>query len=268
MSDEPRLTRRMLKEQGKLTTRPANAVPLTETAELRLGRMSRKEIRMREREEARTAALEAQRAIEQARAAKEAQEAPEHDTAEHKMNVSGPHAVVEDEKLAEEVLAEPATEESPAVVDEGIQQAVSEETPAESPERKSVFDRFEKKQEEDDSVDDDEPSLHQRLTAMTSRDSVTIGADEEPGILKSQAQSDEIDQDVHATEKVAAVRGESGYVDFDDEEDDEPSTFRSVLGWILIIIIGVLVGYLIGTWVNQTFFSAGVYEPATTALLL
>lgn len=268
MSDEPRLTRRMLKEQGKLTTRPADAVPLTETAELRLGRMSRKEIRMREREEARTAALEAQRAVEQAREAKKVEEAPEPSTTEHEMNVSDTVAQVEDENLADEASAGPVTEESSAVVNDAASQIAADNTPSESPERKSVFDRFEKKQEEDDDIDDDAPSLRQRLTAMTSRDSVSIGAEEEPGVFKTASHSDTIDQDVHATEKVAAVRADSDYVDFEDEEDDEPSTFRSILGWILIIVIGVLVGYLVGTWVNQTFFSAGTYEPAASALLL
>lgn len=45
MSDAPRMSRRQLREQGKLSVRPADGVDISETTELRLRRPSRKELR-------------------------------------------------------------------------------------------------------------------------------------------------------------------------------------------------------------------------------
>ncbi len=51
MSETPRLSRKALREQGKLTVRPVDAPALTETQELRLRRPTRKEMREAERAE-------------------------------------------------------------------------------------------------------------------------------------------------------------------------------------------------------------------------
>ena len=51
MSETPRLTRKQLREMGKLTARPEDAPALTDTQELRLRRPSRKELREAERAE-------------------------------------------------------------------------------------------------------------------------------------------------------------------------------------------------------------------------
>ncbi|MFP7697257.1 hypothetical protein [Trueperella sp. LYQ143] len=51
MSDTPRLSRRELREMGKLQARPSDSSSLTETSEIRLRRPSRKELRELERAE-------------------------------------------------------------------------------------------------------------------------------------------------------------------------------------------------------------------------
>lgn len=51
MSETPRLTRKQLREMGKLAARPEDAPALTDTQELRLRRPSRKELREAERSE-------------------------------------------------------------------------------------------------------------------------------------------------------------------------------------------------------------------------
>ncbi|XCB30185.1 hypothetical protein RQN30_01710 [Arcanobacterium hippocoleae] len=51
MSETPRLTRRQLREMGKLVAKPEDAPALTDTQELRLRRPSRKELREAERVE-------------------------------------------------------------------------------------------------------------------------------------------------------------------------------------------------------------------------
>lgn len=104
MSETPRLSRRELRELGKLQSRPADAESITETTELRLSRPSRKELRELERSQAaeREAVAERHRRVEEERAAREAREAEEARLAEEEARQAEELRHAEEAHLAQE----------------------------------------------------------------------------------------------------------------------------------------------------------------------
>lgn len=305
MSETPRLSRRELRELGKLQARPADAESLTETTEVHLRRPSRKEMR-----EARKAE-------------------------------SGIIQKIDDETIAqfeaEKARAQAPAEEQVVPEDPALTDGAEEQS---TPARTSVFDRF---NDDADAADADvaegadgsaaseaadvaevpEPEavpLHERLRAMTRRDRGAHKSDdvvestdtvespdtveptgdvEEPAsetgepagethekstvtrtsvIDASDVEDYELESDVaepaaDETQVVAPTAATAVGVDeYYAEEEEEVTPRRTVLNYILLILIAVLVGLLVGMWINNAFLSAAPLASdvagATEALLL
>lgn len=162
MSETPRLSRRELRELGKLQARPADSESTTDTTELHLRRPSRKE--MRELEKAQTGTFAAIKV--DADEVKPVNEAPEETVAVPRQNdvlsaMSGVGEAVEPSapKQVPAVVATPVDEETQtgepaeeAEVEAGDVAVVDEE----KPKRTSVFHRF--KSRHDDKATEDTTS--------------------------------------------------------------------------------------------------------------
>lgn len=304
MSETPRLSRRELRELGKLQARPADAESLTETTEVHLRRPSRKEMR-----EARKAE-------------------------------SGIIQKIDDETIAqfeaEKARAQAPAEEQVVPEDPALTDGAEEQS---TPARTSVFDRFDDADDADadvaegadgsaaseaaDVAEAPEPEavpLHERLRAMTRRDrgahksddvvestdtvepadSVESAGDVEEPVSEtgepvgeshetstvtrtsvidaSDVEDYELESDVaepaaDETQVVAPTAATAVGVDeYYAEEEEEVTPRRTVLNYILLILIAVLVGLLVGMWINNAFLSAAPLASdvagATEALLL
>lgn len=272
MSDTPRLTRRQLRELGKLEARPADDTSMT--AEIRLRRPTRKELREQEEMQRK----ERERAAAQAAGLDDA--AAELETQEY-------DALQDADQAGREVNRGGAASARASV-----------------PERTSVFSRFD--------TDGDEPDQLPLRTGTSAAEAASVGpATGELAAAQSTAQDHAVEatpQDL-AAQPAAAQMAETE--DFDEGADDqtlrdrflemtkqrEPETGTGTLApvsaapaaeantasesaeaaeseesedvpveveaskntwltWILLLLVAAIVGYLGGSWINMTFFSA------------
>lgn len=300
MSETPRLSRRELRELGKLDALPADDTALTETAEMRLRRPSRRELReAAERERAEMEARQSAETIDDAEDVP-AEDAPTGDVPAEDVPVDETPA---DETPAEEPVAdepvadESVTDEAPADEsgeDDGGEatQAMdaiaadhdepgsdvvvdTPENAAEAQQRKSVFDRFEDDSHVDvapaqpehadeetvDEIDGDEDlPLRDRFLAMTSKDEHKEPEDAadapRPATPVSTDESDSV--------AVAESNDPAVVDDYDDDGVEVESPNRRWLIPLLVIVLGLLVGYLAGSWLNKNYLSESVPYVATT----
>lgn len=290
MSETPRLSRHELRELGKLDALPADDTALTETAEMRLGRPSRKELReAAERERAEMEARQSAETIDDAEDVP-AEDAPTGDVPAEDVPV--------DETPADEPVADdPVTDEAPADEsgeDDGGEatQAMdaiaadhdepgsdvvvdTPENAAEAQQRKSVFDRFEDDshvvvapaqpehadEETVDEIDGDEDlPLRDRFLAMTSKDEHKEPED------AADAPTPATPVSTDESDSVAVAEGNDPAVvdDYDDDGVEVESPNRRWLIPLLVIVLGLLVGYLAGSWINKNYLSESVPYVATT----
>lgn len=295
MSETPRLSRRELRELGKLDALPADDTALTETAEMRLRRPSRRELReAAERERAEMEARQSAETIDDAEDVP-AEDAPTGDVPAEDVPVDETPA---EEPVADEPVAdESVTDEAPADEsgeDDGGEATqamdaiaadhdepgsdVVVDTPenlAEAQQRKSVFDRFEDDSHVDvapaqpehadeetvDEIDGDEDlPLRDRFLAMTSKDEHKEPEDAAdaptPATPVSTDESDSV--------AVAESNDPAVVDDYDDDGVEVESPNRRWLIPLLVIVLGLLVGYLAGSWLNKNYLSESVPYVATT----
>lgn len=351
MSETPRLSRRELRELGKLQARPADAQSLTETSELKLRRPSRKELR--EAQKAESAAVETDAAdvekTDEAAVAEspvESQVVPEDPTGQISANSTSADASDQSDDV-EATDADVTGDETEPVGDDTVADEATEQ-----PERTSVFDRFyedveasateestsadadkshddarasgeaefDQVLESDDSDDSSAAAgvaaagtsthvpLRERLREMTRRgrgeDKPADNVAEEP-VVEDEVKDAEVteaeavdtedaevtgvnrtsvmdstedveyvaedgaDEDESESEKTTAMAPTAAtavgsYESADDyyaDDEDEVTPRRTILNYILLILIAVLVGLLVGMWINNSFLSAG---PAVT----
>ena len=290
MSETPRLSRRELRELGKLDALPADDTALTETAEMRLRRPSRKELReAAERERAEMEARQSAETIDDAEDVP-AEDAPTGDVPAEDVPV--------DETPADEPVADdPVTDEAPADEsgeDDGGEatQAMdaiaadhdepgsdvvvdTPENAAEAQQRKSVFDRFEDDSHADaapaqpehadeetvDEIDGDEDlPLRDRFLAMTSKDEHKEPED----AADAPTPATPVSTDESASVAVAEGNDPAVVDDYDDDGVEVESPNRRWLIPLLVIVLGLLVGYLAGSWLNKNYLSESVPYVATT----
>lgn len=290
MSETPRLSRRELRELGKLDALPADDTALTETAEMRLRRPSRKELReAAERERAEMEARQSAETIDDAEDVP-AEDAPTGDVPAEDVPV--------DETPADEPVADdPVTDEAPADEsgeDDGGEatQAMdaiaadhdepgsdvvvdTPENAAEAQQRKSVFDRFEDDSHADaapaqpehadeetvDEIDGDEDlPLRDRFLAMTSKDEHKEPED----AADAPTPATPVSTDESASVAVAEGNDPAVVDDYDDDGVEVESPNRRWLIPLLVIVLGLLVGYLFGSWINKNYLSESVPYVATT----
>lgn len=295
MSETPRLSRRELRELGKLDALPADDTALTETAEMRLRRPSRKELReAAERERAEMEARQSAETIDDAEDVP-AEDAPTGDVPAEDVPVDETPA---EEPVADEPVAdESVTDEAPADEsgeDDGGEatQAMdaiaadhdepgsdvvvdTPENAAEAQQRKSVFDRFEDDshagdaaaqpehadEETVDEIDGDEDlPLRDRFLAMTSKDEHKEPED------AADAPTPATPVSTDESDSVAVAEGDDPAVvdDYDDDGVEVESPNRRWLIPLLVIVLGLLVGYLAGSWINKNYLSESVPYVATT----
>ncbi|VEI14054.1 hypothetical protein [Trueperella bialowiezensis] len=248
MSDSRRLSRRELREMGKLKPLPEGELGST-TAELKLRRPSRKELRE-------LAEQERQQALDAA-ALEQAGEEVSEDVGEE----DGGTQTVQMDSVDEAPKAEQQPDPEPAEQPETTQ-------------RKSVFDRFEdddktesaeEKQADGDGVvgekdatetsDDSEAenaqgSLQDRLLARTRRDD-TVGAAAQSAVVAEPAESVTPEQ---APDSAVATYETGG--DLEEMETEVEAPRRTWLNILIAVLLGALVGYLVGSWINHRYLSA------------
>lgn len=162
MSEEPRLSRRQLREMGELAPRDASVPSLTETEELRLRRPSRRELR--EAERANAEAEERIRSTFESVSANDISEVP---VASLSGNSEEPAAFGEffgDFAAEEEAESSAHDQRSETIPSPDMQPSL---------ERKSLFERF-----GDDEEEKPEASLHDRLVERTSEDFSSAAEDD------------------------------------------------------------------------------------------
>ena len=315
MSETPRLSRRELRELGKLQARPADSESTTDITELHLHRPSRKE--MRELEKAQTGTFEAIKVdAENAAPVNEAPEetvsVPVHSDAP--TGVSGNSASAAKESPA--IVASPVTESSEDAESDVVEQSETDAVKAEEeekPKRTSVFKRFKSRHEdetaedsevqhsdneeqgvadtpgsssndtqtpsstdtpvataatEDSESDDGDPSdrMRSRLLEMTKRHGVADAADdaEESDVPAAVTRTSVIDPEAKEagyelapTAPTAAMSTVNEPAVENYEDDEAPSGRRTLLNYLLLLIIATLIGLLIGQWINATFLADG-----------
>ncbi|MBM7825239.1 cell pole-organizing protein PopZ [Arcanobacterium pluranimalium] len=194
MSETPRLSRKELRELGKLTARESDSPSLSETAELRLRRPSRKELREAERSNAtaeqtimkefaaRSAGVKSAESSDEAvvksptshAKAKTDDARSETDKNQAKSPVPSPSpvqrvSIAQHEALSEKSASSALSAESASRVANSVADEPKKVSTSDQPIRTSVFNRFD---------NDDEPkqprSLRERLLERTRRDSEVI----------------------------------------------------------------------------------------------
>ncbi|ADH92779.1 hypothetical protein [Arcanobacterium haemolyticum] len=235
MSDAQRMSRRQMREQGRLNVRPADGVDISETTELHLHRPTRKELR-----EARK------------------------------------------------------TGTFPRIQEEISSNTGSEQEEANQPERMSVFDRFRSGTPEEDtssaiatSIAEDQSKgetksetdmpMRDRLLSMTRR----TPADPEPSVSSADVartsvmpEGAELEGEDLASltppsvsnKPSASLTEENDGDDMAYYDDDPTSPRRTILNYVLLLLIAVLVGLLIGFGINSLFFNAAPAVPAVDTL--
>ncbi|QOQ38619.1 hypothetical protein [Trueperella pecoris] len=236
MSEEtPRLSRRQLREQGKLEAVPADGPSVLDTTELRLRRPSRKELRELESRQLPAVSASSSEADDYIGQPTQAMDA-----------IPAPAAV------------------PPVAADEPIQH-----------ERKSVFDRFEDHdaksaladQNADQAVD---PDGAERVPAQDPVEEETDNGDDS---MEEESLRDRFLAMTRREDKgssVALVEGTPAAGEDEVEETEYEAPRRTWLNVILLILIAGLVGYLGGSWINVTFLSdavPGAHETITEFLL-
>ena len=295
MSETPRLSRRELRELGKLDALPADDTALTETAEMRLRRPSRKELReAAERERAEMEARQSAETIVDAEDAP-AEDAPTGDVPAEDVPVDETPAdepvadgLVADESVTDEAPADESGEDDGGEATQAMDAIAADhdepdsdvvvdtpENAAEAQQRKSVFDRFEDDSHADvspaqpehadeetvDEIDGDEDlPLRDRFLAMTSKDEHKEPEDAAdaptPATPVSTDESDSV--------AVAESNDPAVVDDYDDDGVEVESPNRRWLIQLLVIVLGLLVGYLAGSWINKNYLSESVPYVATT----
>ena len=211
MSEEPRLSRRQLREMGELSPRDASLPSLTETEELRLRRPSRRELR--EAERSNTEAEDRIRATFEHVSGTDLPDAPAASFSGDNREPAAFGEFFEDFTAQEE--AEANTREQPS-------ENISPLDTQSSPERKSLFERF--GDEEDDKP---EPSLRDRLVGRTSEDFSSAAEDDAvsaeagekiEGICVKENNADAADDDL--ADPLTSDGGESGVENFVDSSDE------------------------------------------------
>ncbi|MCF2707092.1 hypothetical protein I6E29_07420 [Arcanobacterium haemolyticum] len=261
MSEEtPRLSRREMRERGLLKAVADDNTPsLSETQELHLRRLSRKE--MREREKASRSAVQAE--IDSAAKAREAQAGPSQES-----------VTSDDQDNAQAANGELAAQ--PVV--------------APDPDRKSVFERFAKTEEK--AEPEPEGSLEDRLLARVRKDSArgtedadVSSPDVDEAVKSYVAAIPSLDaQSPAATEAPEVTPAstpeqsapapepyeEARYSEFDEESEEKPGKQREGIGAVLMtvimILIAILLGFLIGWAVNHFWLYAEGVPSSLTEL--
>ncbi|MDP9805658.1 hypothetical protein J2S70_000240 [Trueperella bonasi] len=286
MSETPRLSRRELRELGKLEALPADEVTLTETAELRLRRPSRKELReAAEREKLENNVSEtAQESSDEITPAAEVQDAVEQT----------------DQQSETDVTQEEPSDLSTSKANES---ADGDESSPESQQRKSVFERFEEytdgaqiqsgdhavvasrehaqiESADDQEIDEDSP-LRERFLAMTRKDgqgsggqSGAAGATNEVEIAEpvsaepSDAEPGDAEPFADTAPSTAASENTEDETldDYEDIEVESPK--RQWLVPVLVIVLGLLVGYLAGSWITKNYLSDSEPPQASETTML
>ncbi len=301
MSESPRLSRRELRELGKLESLPDSAPSITDTAELRLRRPSRKELReAAERERAEMEARQEAQARDDAEADEsddtlaEEPVAPSEGTESEGAEPSDAVGTFDDSQDADDdgestqaMDALPAdgafSADEPAdePADEDV--AEPEETP-DTHERKSVFERFEDDQEVEaelgegvvapehndletaEEIDGDEDvPLRDRFIAMTKKDEPTDEVSAETQAMVTPSAEVTVDE----SDSQAVAEGNEPIDDDDHDDVGIEAPRRTWLNILIVILIGVLLGYLGGSWINQNYLSAPApFVPVEIANLL
>ena len=295
MSETPRLSRRELRELGKLDALPADDTALTETAEMRLRRPSRKELReAAERERAEMEARQSAETIDDAEDVP-AEDAPTGDVPAEDVPVDETPAdepvadgLVADESVTDEAPADESGEDDGGEATQAMDAIAADhdepgsdvvvdtpENAAEAQQRKSVFDRFEDDSHADaapaqpehadeetvDEIDGDEDlPLRDRFLAMTSKDEHKEPED------AADAPTPATPVSTDESDSVAVAEGNDPAVvdDYDDDGVEVESPNRRWLIPLLVIVLGLLVGYLAGSWINKNYLSESVPYVATT----
>lgn len=295
MSETPRLSRRELRELGKLDALPADDTALTETAEMRLRRPSRRELReAAERERAEMEARQSAETIDDAEDVP-AEDAPTGDVPAEDVPVDETPAEepvaddpVADESVTDEAPADESGEDDGGEATQAMDAIAADDdepgsdvvvdTPenlAEAQQRKSVFDRFEDDshvvvapaqpehadEETVDEIDGDEDlPLRDRFLAMTSKDEHKEPED------AADAPTPATPVSTDESDSVAVAEGNDPAVvdDYDDDGVEVESPNRRWLIPLLVIVLGLLVGYLAGSWLNKNYLSESVPYVATT----
>ena len=198
-------------------------------------------------------------------------------------------AAVVDEEPAPTEAAAPIEEEIPAEESVAEEEAPAEEAVApaeeseETPQRPSVFDRFEeKKAEAADAVAEPEAAEavnEAEQTVVENLDDEAVDSDEArlKERFRSMMHEHEVDgeevaesaDDVIAPPTPETPAEAEDVADEDVVEVETTAPYRTFLGFLLIIAIGIVGGYLGGSWLYDQFISSPAVEvPATVALIL
>lgn len=291
MSDTRRPSRRELRETGRLEALPPDAPSITTTAELRLRRPSRKELReVAERERAESEARQNEAAQDSSESGDSTEPETAQATARGEAGESGTEPQAEADApgsphFEADAGADRADTETPGGADETPDERQVSGTDAgqtgvdeQETQRKSVFERFQdtpeiavtpegEKAEEDPEQagrvsDGEEASLRDRFLAMTKSDKpagLAGSASAVPGAEQAEhtdVQRHEADTDLDQDEETAQT------------EVEAPR--RTWLNIIIVVLLGALVGYLAGSWINQKYLSAPmpIVETEIVSLLL
>ncbi len=256
MSDTPRMSRRQMREQGKLAVRPADGIDVSETTELRLRRPSRKELR-----EARKGETGMLPAVSDA---EEKNSQPERLSVFDRFEVAKQDEAESTTKVVRDETVEP--EEKPEV---SLEEVAPEDLESDT----------------DDSIDDSyETTMRERLLSMTrrkhteenqevangdiSRTSVMPeGADLDDDELSQLVAPEKVDDESLEKNSSDLVSDSDEAMSYYEDDDDSVSPRRTILNYILLILIATLVGILVGLVINSVFFSASpAFEQEATLL--
>ncbi|QRV01549.1 hypothetical protein JTE88_05410 [Arcanobacterium phocisimile] len=124
-----------------------------------------------------------------------------------------------------------------------------------------------RRQSVDDETNVEQSSEIARTSVMPEGSDIEA---EELGQLTSPDHTPESSQEIHEPAVSATSRGSMSYYE-EDELDDEISTKRTILNYVLLLLIASLVGVLVGLGITSVFFSADpitTFTDQTTELLL
>lgn len=291
MSEAPRLTRKQLREMGKLEAKPSDAPALTDTQELRLRRPSRKEMREAERaERERNELLALQGAAEEA-ARERGEELPvlESDSVPTRKSVferfkadtvdfaefDDVNNLTHDSRVDSDSLAVSDTNLSVSMENENQQENAFEL--AQGSLREQLFARMRRSEKRDLLKNDVSAETVSEDMAIAADNSFTEAVSENDFANKMAEKAENMSAEDTKDAKEKAVLAvdldaESANLTVEDsaemeaetnsEDDfetevstDEPS-MRSWFIFLILAIIFALIGYLIGSWIDSVFFSS------------
>lgn len=273
MSETPRLTRRQLREMGKLQTRPNDAPSLSETQELRLRRPSRKEMREAERREREQlekldmAAKEEENlpSVQETSAGQTGSEpslrTPSRVSVFDRFSEDG-RGGSEEESSVSQQKAKPAGRETDRA--QSTPAPDSHTNAAQEPEpgageytggnaAHGESDVCPGREQEDNSL---RSRLLQRMQGDTVSDNEPAaardaGADASGGQEEAAPRpgAEEDAEEEKSAEECAGVSEVEVRADYGQK--------HSWLLFLVLIVVGAIIGYLLGSWINAAFFSAG-----------